>query len=286
VEPEDNSSGGSVVGGGLELPSSRYSGASDGAGHRLGSDGGGGGAVQGMSAREAARQRWASLGTTARQPRESLDTRVTQSKASVDTSARQSRDSVDTRVKPKATVDTSAGRPTDLTKSPEIQNLPSKHAISLVNCPVCSKQMSEQEMNNHLDECLASQEDKDDHDQVVDDPFDDDDNDALLMATVEVEKSINLDSDDEPLVQSNIVLSDSDDEPLIKRPKKRKREDDSKHDELFGDMTAQDDQDILAALEDSTNQNANESMFACPICDKLLSHNIMFKHLDTCLASM
>merc|ERR1719233_1042562 len=240
-----------------------------------------------MSAREAARQRWASLGNTARQPRESVDTRVTQSKASVDTSARQSRDSVDTRVRqPKTTVDTSARQPTALKKSPEVQNLPSEPAISLVKCPVCGKQMSEQEMNNHLDECLASQEDKDDHDQVVNDPFDDDDNDALLEATVELEKSIHLDSDDEPLVQSNIVLSDSDDEPLIKRPTKRKREGDSKHDELFGDMTAQDDQDILAALEDSTNQNANESMFACPICGKLLSHNIMFKHLDTCLASM
>merc|ERR1719370_870757 len=102
--------------------------------------------------------------------------------------------------------------------------------------------MSEQEMNNHLDKCLSSEEDKDDHDQVVDDPFDDDD-DALLVATVEFEKSINLDSDDEPLIQSNIVLSDSDDEPLIKRPEKRKREDDSKHDEVFGNMTAQDDQD-------------------------------------------
>merc|ERR1711872_486397 len=78
-----------------------------------------------------------------------------------------------------------------------------------------------------------------------------------------------INSDDEPLVQTNIVLSDSDEEPLIKRPNKRKREKVSNDDELFGDLTAQDDQDILAALENSTeNQNADESMFACPICDK------------------
>ena len=244
--PADNSSGGSVVGGGLELPSSRFSGASDGAGHRLGSDRGGG-VVEGMSAREAARQRWASMGSTS----------------------------------------TSSSKPNVHEKTPDVENLPSKPVINLVPCPVCSKQMSEQEMNHHLDHCLASQEKKNDQSQAVDDPFNDDDNDALLEATVELEKSINLDSDDEPLVQKDhIVLSDSDDEPLIKRPKKRKREDPSKPDELFGDMTAQDDQDILAALEDSTNQNADESMFACPICDKLLSHNIMFKHLDTCLASM
>merc|ERR1712096_223433 len=110
----------------------------------------------------------------------------------------------------------------------------------------------------------------------------------LLAATVNLENSMHADSDDEPLVQSKIMLSasedDDDDEPLIKRPIKRKRSKDSQPDhenDLFGDITAQDDQDILAALEDSTDQNADQSMFACPICDKLLSHNIMFKHLDT-----
>jgi len=271
--PEDNSSRGSVVGGDLELPSSRFSGASDGAGFRLGSESSGG-MSRGLSAREAARQRWATVGTSVVNTSNKTPS-IPAAKKTQPIPASNKAPSKLTSIKA-----TSTSLPT------EIQTISFK-PVNSVPCPICNKQMPEQDINTHLDTCLASQGNIDNVDNVIEDPFNDDDNDALLEATHDLEMSIHINSDDEPLVQTNIVLSDSDEEPLIKRPNKRKREKVSNDDELFGDLTAQDDQDILAALENSTeNQNADESMFACPICDKLLSHNIMFNHLDTCLASM
>ena len=64
-----------------------------------------------------------------------------------------------------------------------------------------------------------------------------------------------------------VEVSDSeDDEPLIK--------------DL---MSQQDDQDILAALENTETLGAgDESMFACPICENLVTHGEMFSHLDQC----
>ena len=54
-------------------------------------------------------------------------------------------------------------------------------------------------------------------------------------------------------------------------------------DDKFNDQTQQDDQDILAALGDTKDgTEADQSMFACPICDQLLSHGEMFSHLDQC----
>ena len=61
--PADNSSGGSVVGGGgRELPYSILTGASDVVGMRLRSQSGG---TSGLRAREAARQRWVSVDSSA-----------------------------------------------------------------------------------------------------------------------------------------------------------------------------------------------------------------------------
>ena len=64
------------------------------------------------------------------------------------------------------------------------------------------------------------------------------------------------------------------------------KEEHGKDEDLFGDTTLQDDLDLLAALEDVTmGQSEGEtSMFACPVCDTLLDHAAMNKHLDTCLA--
>ena len=54
-------------------------------------------------------------------------------------------------------------------------------------------------------------------------------------------------------------------------------------DDKFNDQTQQDDQDILAALGDTKDgTEADQSMFACPICDQHLSHGEMFSHLDQC----
>ena len=141
-----------------------------------------------------------------------------------------------------------------------------------VSCPVCSRNFSPSAINSHLDSCLATpeQEEKDE----VEDSLNDGEDEALLAAVIEFEKSTNASSSS----ASAIVLSDSDDsddEPLVKR----------RSGERFNDVMAdQDDQDILAALETSkvSEEEAEQSMFACPICDELLHHKIMFSHLDTC----
>ena len=45
----------------------------------------------------------------------------------------------------------------------------------------------------------------------------------------------------------------------------------------------EDDQDILAALENTeTLEVGDKSMFACPICENLVTHGEMFSHLDQC----
>merc|ERR1719378_1260181 len=98
-----------------------------------------------------------------------------------------------------------------------------------VSCPVCSKLFSHSVINKHLDSCLGAQDDFD---------MDDGDDDALLAATINAEKSYS---------QIPLVVSDSDDdEPLIKR---RPPENNVKSNENdFEGLTDQDDQDILAAL--------------------------------------
>merc|ERR1712226_1037405 len=99
------------------------------------------------------------------------------------------------------------------------------------------------------------------------------------------EESMN---DDTAMVKSDIFLSDSDDdEPLIKRPCNNEKNLDLTYDDddLFGDVTAQDDLDLLAALENDTEADQmNCSMFTCPVCDRLLSHVEMNGHLDGCLS--
>ena len=104
--------------------------------------------------------------------------------------------------------------------------------------------------------------------------MDDGDDEFLLAASIELENSINNSQD------AVVVLSDSeDDEPLIKRRLK----DVSATDDDQDLMSQQDDQDILAALETNESLEAgDESMFACPICESLVSHGEMFRHLDTC----
>ena len=138
-----------------------------------------------------------------------------------------------------------------------------------VHCPVCSKGFPEADINNHLDSCLGSSE-------ATNDEMDDGDDDLLLAASIELENSINNDR--------AIEISDDDDEPLVKRSMNNRHYDsNSDDDDKFNDQTQQDDQDILAALGDTEDgTEADQSMFACPICDHLLSHGEMFSHLDQC----
>ena len=98
--------------------------------------------------------------------------------------------------------------------------------------------------------------------------MDDGDDDLLLAASIDVENSLTLDKPHE--------ISDSDDdEPLIKRISTGSSRDNDV-------MTQQDDQDMLAALENDNVDDAEQSMFACPICDTLVTHELMFRHLDQC----
>jgi len=148
-----------------------------------------------------------------------------------------------------------------------------------VQCPVCNRGFPEANINNHLDTCLGAQDSADAHDDM-----DDGDDDLLLAASIELENSLINDRAIE-------ISDDDDDEPLVKRRSLTKRkthtnkndDSDSDDDDKFDNQTQQDDQDILAALEDSNDGNdADQSMFACPICDNLLSHGEMFSHLDQC----
>ena len=137
-----------------------------------------------------------------------------------------------------------------------------------VPCPVCNKSFKQAEINPHLDKCLGA----------PDDDMDDGDDEFLLSASIELENSVNNSQGQAAVV----VVSDSeDDEPLIKR---RIRSDDTYEDVHDQDlMSQQDDQDILAALENTETLGAgDESMFACPICENLVTHGEMFSHLDQC----
>ena len=131
-----------------------------------------------------------------------------------------------------------------------------------VPCPVCSLQLPPASINSHLDTCLGQD-------------MEDGEDDLLLAASIQVENSL-------------IELSDSDDDqPLVKRRSDGagcvEAEDGGGCVEAEDPRSQQDDQDILAALEDTCHVDpGNESMFACPICDKLLSHAEMFSHLDQC----
>ena len=147
-----------------------------------------------------------------------------------------------------------------------------KVETELVSCPVCSRRFSSSTINSHLDSCLASPQEEEKVE--VEDSLNDGEDEALLAAVIDFEKSINTD----PSLSPAIVLSDSedsDDEPLVKR----------RPGEKFNDVMAeQDDQDILTSLEITkvSEEEAEESMFACPICDELLHHKNMFAHLDLC----
>ena len=140
-----------------------------------------------------------------------------------------------------------------------------------VSCPVCSRRFSASAINTHLDSCLASPEEEN---KEVEDSLNDGEDEALLEAVIDLENSTNA----SPGPSAAIVLSDSedsDDEPLVKR----------RPGERINDVMAdQDDQDILAALETSkvSEEEAEQSLFACPICDELLHHKNMFAHLDFC----
>ena len=144
-------------------------------------------------------------------------------------------------------------------------------------CPVCSKSVAEEDMNSHLDSCLSATHDG--HPPLPDpsDGFDDDDDAVLLAAAIDLENSLT----ESPTLHTSVVsISDSDDdEPLVKR-----RSDGglSTEQDMFGDTTLQDDLDLLAALEGGEEQDT--SMFACPVCDHLLSHGDMNRHLDTCVS--
>ena len=139
-----------------------------------------------------------------------------------------------------------------------------------VSCPVCSRRFSASTINTHLDSCLASPEEE--KMEEVEASLNDGEDEALLAAVIEFENSSSSPA---------IVLSDSDDsdddEPLVKR----------RSGERFNDVMAeQDDQDILASLETTKvseeEEEVDQSMFACPICDELLHHRNMFSHLDLC----
>ena len=137
---------------------------------------------------------------------------------------------------------------------------------NMVPCPVCNKSFKQAEINPHLDKCLGA----------PDDDMDDGDDEFLLSASIELENSVNKGQ------SALVVVSDSeDDEPLVKR---RIRSDDIYEDVHDQDlMSQQDDQDILAALENTETLGAgDESMFACPICENLVTHGEMFSHLDQC----
>ena len=155
-----------------------------------------------------------------------------------------------------------------------------------VDCPGCHKKIPLAMVNDHLDTCLANdQEDKTENDDVFDDDLDDD---LLIAATQVAEKSVLAisDSDDDTLLvnmEHQHVISDSDDdEPLIKRrpPNTGIVVQDSDED-MFRD---QDDRDILAALENVDKDDVNSSRFACPVCSSLVLHSEMNIHLDRCLS--
>ena len=137
-----------------------------------------------------------------------------------------------------------------------------------VPCPVCNKSFKQAEINPHLDKCLGS----------PDDDMDDGDDEFLLSASIELENSVNNSQGQAGV----LVVSDSeDDEPLIKRRITSVDTVQDNHDQDL--MSQQDDQDILAALENTeTLEAGDESMFACPICDNLVTHGEMFRHLDQC----
>ena len=141
------------------------------------------------------------------------------------------------------------------------------NGIQTVQCPICSKEQCEVDINKHLDTCLGTEKQGN-----TDDLFDDGDDDVLLAAAVGHENS-------------RIVISDSDDdEPLIKRrPTITNNEAVS---DVINDISTQDDEDILAALGDMNKENLDESMFVCPVCDKFVSHGAMNNHLDDCANTM
>jgi hypothetical protein len=138
-------------------------------------------------------------------------------------------------------------------------------------CPVCARPFPAAEINGHLDSCLAEAGGH------QGDGLDDGDDAALLAAAIDLEESM---TEETPPGASAISISDSvDDEPLVKRPCD-KIINDARN--ILDETTTQDDLDMLAALED-TKEDQDCSMFACPVCDSLLSHTAMNQHLDTCL---
>jgi len=263
--PADNSSGGSVVKNGSDLPAqgaqtSGRLGSSSGGGFKLGSSGS---PPSGSSVQEMLRKKWGGGDSSRISPTVSADPvkKYSSGPTTSKTPPSNSKNSTSSE-----TFDSGAG-PIGTQKQ---------------QCPICFKFFPAEEINPHLDlVCLA------DNSAV----FDDDCSDADLAAAAQL-----VEEEEDRINSSKISIhsmSDSDDdEPLVKRARDDKRQNQAKKEEyekdedLFGDTTLQDDLDLLAALEDVTmGQSEGEtSMFACPVCDTLLDHAAMNKHLDTCLS--
>eukprot|EP00088_Acartia_fossae_P021980 TRINITY_DN23302_c0_g1_i1.p1 TRINITY_DN23302_c0_g1~~TRINITY_DN23302_c0_g1_i1.p1 ORF type:complete len:166 (+),score=34.14 TRINITY_DN23302_c0_g1_i1:68-499(+) len=133
-----------------------------------------------------------------------------------------------------------------------------------------------------------------------DDIFNDSDDDLLLTAVEEVEKSMNAssvisidddsDTDDQPLVRSIEEvrpgtsdgskadevdeLESDDDEPLLRR---------------IDASLEQDEMDLLVSFENKDGNREkdgeDEGEFACPVCQMLIPNSKMNRHLSECLDS-
>lgn len=261
--PSDNSSGGSVVTTGSDGPGRL---GSSGGGFKLGSSSSA--SSSSSTVQETLRAKWGGTGggSSLTPPAVSVGPATTTGDPNVKTGKPKQPES---KAKPSAS---------------QIQNgfkVGSSHGqqAEKQQCPICSKFFPAEEMNPHLDlVCLLPKA----NDENLDPVFEDDGNDADLVAAAQ------LVEEDSRTNSSIYSISDSDDdEPLVKRACDDKRKEETDREEnFFGDTTLQDDLDHLAALEDVTGgeQEGNDSMFACPVCNVLLNHTIMNEHLDVCIS--
>merc|ERR1719319_1039952 len=149
---------------------------------------------------------------------------------------------------------------------------------SQVPCPICNKKVDQKQINEHVDICLLGPPPPPDNKSAgFDDPFDDDDDVPLVSINGGKRDSESDHSDDEPLIKRRpgMIADLPDDDVVFGKPFNGQSQADE---DMFND---QDDRDILAALGDDIDQDS--SMFACPVCEKMLVHALMHKHLDACL---
>jgi len=257
---KDNSSAGEpVVAGGLSSNDDRpsltvpSSSAVFGAGRTLGGDGksnvGGAGTEQ-LSAREAARRKWAQIG---------------QNNSSIKTTPKSSQN--ESKKLPKFSQENNANN----------SNHPKTSKIAIAACPVCNVGIPTDQINDHLDNCLQGtdlQSTAGSSCEKNDDVFNDSDDELFLEIFNSMEKTgessvitISTSGDEAEDVDGFSSRCD-DDEPLIKRRCKDESLD-------------QDDQDLLTAFEDETDHATEE--FACPVCGKLVTNLEMNSHLNLCL---